>query len=136
MSTSGSGAIEEGRRRVGTKAKWADTVGYSRAVRAGNTIHVSGTAPVADDGTVAWPGDAYRQTLRCLQIIEEALIELGAGMEHVVRTRMYVTDRAHWQEVGRAHGEYFRDVRPATTMVFTGLIEEGMMVEIEAEAVL
>jgi enamine deaminase RidA (YjgF/YER057c/UK114 family) len=136
MTPTGTGPAEEGRRRVETKAKWAETVGYSRAVRAGNTIHVSGTAPVAEDGSIAWPGDGYRQTLRCLQIIEGALLELGAGMEHVVRTRMYVSDRLHWQDVGRGHGEYFRDLRPATTMVFTGLIDADMIVEIEAEAVL
>jgi enamine deaminase RidA (YjgF/YER057c/UK114 family) len=124
------------RKRVATTAKWAATVGYSRAVRVGDSIFVSGTAAVAEDGRIAHPGDPYGQTLRCLEIIESALRELGAGMEHVVRTRMFVRERAHWEEVGRAHGEYFREHPPATTMVFTGFIDEEMLVEIEADAVL
>jgi enamine deaminase RidA (YjgF/YER057c/UK114 family) len=127
--------MSETRQRVPTTAPWAATVGYSRAVRVGNSIFVAGTASVGEDGRVAHPGDPYRQALRCLEIIEAALRELGAGMEHVVRTRMFVRDPAHWQEVGRAHGEYFRDVRPATSMLFTGFIDEEMLVEIEADAV-
>ena len=122
--------------RVETPAPWARVVGYARAVRAGNTIHVAGTAAAGDDGRIVHPGDPYRQALRCLEIIEGALRELGAGMEHVVRTRMYVRDPAHWREVGRAHGEVFGDIRPASTMVFTGFIDEEMLVEIEADAVL
>lgn len=123
------------RRRVETSAPWAATVGYSRAVRCGSFISVSGTASVADDGSIAYPGDAYRQTRRCLEIIEVALAELGAGLEHVVRTRMFVRDPALWQDVGRAHGEVFGGIRPATTMVFTGFIDPAMLVEIEADAV-
>jgi enamine deaminase RidA (YjgF/YER057c/UK114 family) len=124
------------RQRVPTSAKWAATVGYSRAVRVGSAIFVSGTVAVAEDGTIAHPGDPYRQALRCLEIIEAALRELGAGMEHVVRTRMFVREREHWEAVGRAHGEYFRDHRPATSMLFTGFIDEDVLVEIEADAVL
>lgn len=121
--------------RVPTAAPWAATAGYSRAVRAGNVISVSGTASVAEDGSIAHPGDPYRQALRCLEIMTDALGQLGAGVEHVIRTRMYVREREHWEAVGRAHGEVFGEVRPATTMVFTGLIHEDMLVEIEAEAV-
>ena len=123
------------RRQVETSAPWAATVGYSRAVRVGGVISVSGTAAVAPDGRIAHPGDAYRQTRRCLEIIEEALAELGAGMEHVVRTRLYVRDPSLWKDVGRAHGEVFRDIRPATTMVMTGFIDPGMLVEVEADAI-
>jgi len=124
------------RQQVETEAPWAATVGYSRAVRVGNAIHVSGTAAVGDDGRIVHPGDAYGQARRCLDIIVAALRELGAGPEHVVRTRMYVRSPDDWAEVGRAHGEVFASVRPATTMVFTGFIDPDMLVEIEADAVL
>jgi enamine deaminase RidA (YjgF/YER057c/UK114 family) len=123
------------RRRVETAAPWAATVGYSRAVRAGSFISVAGTASVGEDGRVAYPGDAYLQAKRCLEIIAAALAELGAGVEHVVRTRMFVRDPSQWAEVGRAHGEVFRGIQPATTMVFTGFIDPAMLVEIEADAV-
>lgn len=124
------------RKRVATSAPWAATVGYSRAVQVGRRIWVSGTAPVAPDGSIAFPGDAYLQAQRCLQIIKEALVELGAGPEHVVRTRMYVARTDLWEPVGRAHGEMFADVRPATTLIITGFVDPAMLVEIEAEAVL
>lgn len=124
------------RKRVPTGAPWVETVGYSRAVRAGRRIWVSGTAAVAPEGGIACPGDAYGQAKRCLDIVVDALRELEAGPEHVVRTRMFIRDPAHWQDVGRAHGEVFADVRPATTMVVTGFIDPDMLVEIEAEAVL
>jgi enamine deaminase RidA (YjgF/YER057c/UK114 family) len=124
------------RTKVATPAKWARTVGYSRAVQAGNQIWVSGTAPVGDDGGIVAPGDAYLQARRCFEIILAALRELGAGPEHVVRTRMYVLRPELWQDVGRAHGEVFGEVLPATTMVFTGFIDPDMLVEIEAEAIL
>jgi len=124
------------RKRVSTSAPWAATVGYSRAVRAGKRIWVSGTAPVADDGSIAHPGDAYLQAKRCLEIITGALAKLDAGPEHVVRTRMYVARPDLWEAVGRAHGEVFADIRPATTLVVTGLVDPAMLVEIEAEAVL
>ena len=126
----------EQRTRVATGAKWAKTVGYSRAVRVGGQIWVSGTAAVGADGNIVAPGDPYRQARRCLEIIREALQELGAGTEHVVRTRIYVLKPEHWPEVGRAHGEVFGTAMPATTMVITGFIDPDMLVEIEAEAVL
>jgi enamine deaminase RidA (YjgF/YER057c/UK114 family) len=124
------------RQQVTARAPWAATVGYSRAVRAGNVIHVSGTAAVGEDGAIVHPSDAYLQARRCLEIITAALRELGAGTEHVVRTRMYVRDPSYWEAVGRAHGEVFGAVRPATTMVVTSFIDAAMLVEIEAEALL
>lgn len=123
------------RMKVATPAKWAKTVGYSRAIKVGNQIWVSGTAPVGEDGTIVAPGDPYAQARRCFEIILEALRQLGAGPEHVVRTRMYVLKPEHWTEVGRAHGELFAQILPATTMVFTGFIDPDMLVEIEAEAI-
>jgi enamine deaminase RidA (YjgF/YER057c/UK114 family) len=124
------------RKHVPTGAKWAGTVGYSRAVRVGAHVHVSGTVAVGNDGKIADPGDPYLQAKRCLEIIVNALKELGAGPEHVVRTRMYVLEPAHWSEIGRAHGEVFASVLPATTMVFTGFIDPDVLVEIEAEAII
>jgi enamine deaminase RidA (YjgF/YER057c/UK114 family) len=121
--------------KVPTSAPWAATVGYSRAVRVNDTIHVAGTAAVGEDGQIAHPGDAYLQARRCLEIIIGALTELGADPRHVVRTRMYVRNTEDWQAVGRAHGEVFHAIRPATTMVFTGFIDPAMLVEIEAEAI-
>jgi enamine deaminase RidA (YjgF/YER057c/UK114 family) len=124
------------RQRVGTQAPWAGVVGYSRAIRAGDTIHVAGTAAVGVDGGIVHRGDAYRQAQHCLSIIAAALAELGAGVEHVVRTRMYVRNAGDWEAVGRAHGEVFGETRPATTMVVTSFIDDAMLVEIEAEAIL
>ena len=124
------------RMRVATGAPWAKTVGYSRAVRVGNHVYVSGTAPVGEDGGIVAPGDAYLQAKKCLEIIVAALREAGAGPEHVVRTRMFVRKPEMWEDVGRAHGEIFGDVLPATTMVFVDFIHPEMMVEIEADAVL
>jgi enamine deaminase RidA (YjgF/YER057c/UK114 family) len=110
-------------------------VGYSRAVRVGDRVFVSGTASVAEDGSIAFPGDAYRQARRCLEIIQRALSDAGAGIEHVVRTRLFIRDAGLWADVGRAHAEFFHAVLPATTMVVTGFIDDTMLVEIEAEAV-
>lgn len=124
------------RRRVPTGVPWADKVGYSRAIRVGDTIFVSGTAPVGDDGKIVHPGDAYGQAKRCLDIIVTALGEAGARPEHVVRTRIYVRDAAAWEAVGRAHGEVLGHARPATTLVeVTGFIDPEILVEIEAVAV-
>jgi len=118
-------------------APWEARVGYARAVRVGGQVAVSGTAPVDADGSVHAPGDAYRQAKRCIEIIEAALEDAGASLGDVVRTRMYVTDIGRWEDVGRAHAEAFGEVRPATTMVeVSGLIDSGMLVEIEAEAVI
>jgi enamine deaminase RidA (YjgF/YER057c/UK114 family) len=110
----------------------AATVGYSRAVRDGRIVHVAGTAPVGTDSS-----DPYEQARRCLEIIADALGELGAAPEHVVRTRIYVVDAADWEAVGRAHGEVFGDIRPASAMlVVAGLLDPAWKVEIEAEALL
>ena len=123
------------RTRVATAAPWAKTVGYSRAVRVGQQVFVAGTAPVDDNGEIVAPGDAYLQARRCLEIIVNALREAGAEPEHVVRTRMFVRRPELWEDVGRAHGEIFKDVLPVTTMVFVDFIHPDMLVEIEADAV-
>jgi enamine deaminase RidA (YjgF/YER057c/UK114 family) len=122
------------RQRVANTAPWAARVGYSRAIRVGDRVWVSGTAAVGEDGRIV-AGNAYVQARRCLEIITAALAELGAGVEHVVHTRMYVCCGTDWQAVGRAHGEVFGDVLPASTMVVTGFIDPAMLVEIEVEAV-
>lgn len=122
--------------RVFSRAPWEQEVGYCRALRAGDRIHVTGTAPIDDRGGVFAPGDAYQQARRCLELIERALQELGAGREHVVRTRILVTDIDRWREYGRAHREFFGEHPPATTMVqVSRLIDPEMLVEIEADAV-
>jgi enamine deaminase RidA (YjgF/YER057c/UK114 family) len=120
--------------RIGSGGPWEATVGYSRAVRAGDTIHVSGcTATV--DGEVVHEGDVQGQARVALRVVLAALEQLGAGAEHVVRTRIYLTDISRWEEAGRAHGEVFGDIRPATTLVeVSRLIDPRILVEIEADA--
>jgi enamine deaminase RidA (YjgF/YER057c/UK114 family) len=123
------------RQRISSGAKWESIVGYSRAVRVGNRIYVTGTTAVGPDGELVGIGDAYAQTVQIFRNLEQALKRLDAGLEHVVRTRMFVTDISLWEEYGRAHGEFMREVMPATTMVeVSGLIDERMMIEIEADA--
>lgn len=125
--------------RVTSGAVWEGLVGYCRAVRAGNLVFVTGTAPVDDTGRgVSAPGDAEGQARRCLELIERALAQLGADRTRIVRTRMFVTDIARWAEFGRAHAAFFgAEHRPATTMVeVKALIDPAMLIEIEADAVL
>ena len=122
--------------RTFSGAAWEKKVGYCRAVRAGNQVFVSGTAPVAEGGGAYAPGDAYRQALRCLEILEQALRSLGAELSDVVRTRMFVTDISRWPEFGRAHEEAFAGHPPATSMVeVRALIDPAMLIEIEADAI-
>ncbi len=123
------------RSKVSSGAPWEKTVGYSRAVRVGNTIHVSGTTALDDNGDLVGRGDAGAQTRRIFEIISAALSQAGSGLADVVRTRMYVTDISRWEEIGRAHGEFMGDVQPASTMVeVSSLIDPEMLVEIEVEA--
>lgn len=125
------------RQTISSGAPWETIVGYSRAVRVGNTVHVAGTTAVDETGRVIAPGDPYRQAYAVLQKIERALNAAGAAMTGVVRTRIYVTDIDHWEAIGRAHGEFFRDVRPASTLVAVSrLIDPAMLVEIEVDAVI
>jgi enamine deaminase RidA (YjgF/YER057c/UK114 family) len=123
------------RQRISSGAKWESIVGYSRAVRVGNRIYVTGTTALGADGEIVGIGDAYAQTIQIFKNLEQALNRLGAGLEHIVRTRMFVTDISRWEEYGRAHGEFLRNVMPATTMVeVSALIDERMLVEIEVDA--
>ena len=123
--------------RVFSKAVWESRVGYCRALRAGDRIFVTGTAPVDESGAgVHAPGDAYAQAKRCLELIERALGQLGVDRRAIVRTRMFVTDITRWEEFGRAHGEFFAECPPATSMVeVRALIQPEMLIEIEADAV-
>lgn len=118
-------------------AKWEDIIGYSRAVKVGNIVEVTGTVAVDDQGTVVGVNDAYAQTLFILQKIEKVLERAGASMKHVIRTRMFVTDISRWEDYGKAHGEVFREVKPCTTMVEVNkLIDAGCLVEIEVTAII
>ena len=123
------------RQNISSGAKWEDIVGYSRAVRVGGRIYLTGTTAIDEKGELIGAGDPYRQTVQIIRNIERALKQAGATLENVVRTRMFVTDIQRWEEYGRAHREFFGDIRPCATMVeVRALIDPRLLIEIEAEA--
>ena len=124
------------RKLISSGSPYEPKIGFSRAVRVGPHIAVSGTAPLAEGGAVACPGDLYGQTKRCLEIIEKAVTDAGGKREHIVRTRLFLKEMKGWEAAGRAHGEFFKDIRPASTMIqIVQAIDPAWLVEIEADAI-
>ena len=125
----------QARQRYFSGTKWESIVGYSRAIRVGERIYVTGTTATDENGAIVGVGDAYAQTVQAIRNIERALKGLGVGLENVVRTRMFVTDISRWEEYGRAHGEFFSTIKPCATMVeVSGLVDAEMLIEIEVDA--
>jgi enamine deaminase RidA (YjgF/YER057c/UK114 family) len=125
------------RLNVSSGSAYEKPIGFSRAVRIGNFISVSGTAPIGPDGNTSSPGDLYRQTIRCIEIIKKAIMDAGGQLENVIRTRVFLKDISEWEKAAKAHGEYFTDIRPACTFVeIKGLIKDDWLVEMEADCVI
>lgn len=124
------------RQNISSGSAYEKPIGFSRAVRIGNIIAVSGTAPIAEDGSTASPGNLYEQTKRCIEIMQKAIIKAGGSLENVIRTRIFLKDISQWELAAKAHGEYFSEIRPACTFVeIKGLIREDWLVETEADCV-
>lgn len=125
------------RLNVSSGSAYEKPIGFSRAVRIGNLISVSGTAPIGEDGNTYSPGDLFRQTVRCIEIIKKAIVDAGGQLENVIRTRVYLKDISDWEKAAKAHGEFFSAIRPACTFVeIKGLIKNDWLVEIEADCVI
>jgi enamine deaminase RidA (YjgF/YER057c/UK114 family) len=125
------------RLNVSSGSAYEKPIGFSRAVRIGNFISVSGTAPIGPDGNTSHPGDLYRQTIRCIEIIKKAIMDAGGQLDNVIRTRVFLKDISEWEKAAKAHGEFFTDIRPACTFVeIKGLIKDDWLVEMEADCVI
>jgi len=122
---------------VSSGSAYEKPIGFSRAVRIGNCISVSGTAPIGLDGNTAYPGDLYRQTIHCIEIIKKAIFDAGGDLENVIRTRVYLKDISEWEKAAKAHGEFFADIKPACTFLeVKGLIKDDWLVELEADCII